>query len=338
MKIIKVPLFHNRADINIHIYKIGKAAIAIRNSSDVTKPTVITQHQAEVTINGLTADEITSLRELEELMKSKMTGTGKKGTAQEADNMLTRFMADMENAKVAGFILQKWISDHRIWKCCQHYLQKNKSELKFDKIDNNEVWNKVVDEFINKFKEDAAPSTGSSFAGASNKFAVDVYCAAIARFKAKLPNMTVDDFFKAMEIVSAFLKMSSISKVNWASMIIANSKFKLFFSQLDEANQLYDNPGKITRPRLYACASSLFPAYEPLALFGVESRMAKIPKIIAAIYTIEKEKKVISEMYKSTSTSEHLIHLLLALGSTYPYVYNRNAIEGSVRNTAFNLN
>lgn len=141
-----------------------------------------------------------------------------------------------------------------------------------------------------------------------------------------------------MQKISDFLKMSSISKINWVKLVAVQTKFESFLGNLDEANQLYDNPGKITRPRLFACASSLYPAYEPLAVFGVANRLATVPKMIALIYKIEKEKGSLSTIAKTTRTSEHLVHLLLTLGAQYPYVYNRNGISKSVRDVHFNLN
>lgn len=316
---------------------IGKAATALRNSNDDLKATVIHENQPEVTISGLSVEEVTNLKELEKLLRTKMSGQGKKGNAEQANEMLKEFLNDMEKAKLTGSLSDKWTQHNRIWKCCQHYKQKNDGlELTYAKT-NDDLWNKVVDDF-NKRKLEPAPTAGNTLSGAANKFSVDVYCATISQFKHKLPSLNIDDFLHGMRIVSAFLQCSSIKRGHWSKIVVIQEKYRPFFGSIDEVSDLYDNPGKITRPRLFACAASLYKASEPLALFGVQNRLASIPKMIALIYRIEKEKGCISNEQRTSSTSEHLLHVLLTLGSKHQYVHNRNNIKGSVREVKFHLN
>lgn len=321
---------------------IGAAAVKLRESQDDSRLTIIRESTKEVTISGLTAAEIANLKELHELVLLKMQGSGQKGSAEKANQMVREFKDDMELAKIDNTFPSKWIKNHGVWKCVQHELQKGR-KLEYTVDDNGvldkDKWTLVVAEF-NKHKDDAIPAQGSGLANASNKFAVDVYCAAINRYKStiKQQDQSKDNFLILMKMVSAFLNKSSIKKTEWLHFIKANSNYKAFFNGLDEANYLYDNPGKLTRARLFACASSLYSAPEPLSLFGVENRLAIIPKMIARIYEIEKKFNIIDKQKGTTSTSEHLCHLLLTLGSNNPYVYNRNEIPSSIRDTKFNLN
>lgn len=321
---------------------IGAAAVKLRESQDDSRLTIIRASTKEVTIAGLSAAEIVSLKELHDLVLLKMQGNGQKGNAEKANQMVREFKDDMELAKTDNTFPAKWIKNHGIWKCVQHEAQHGRN-LEYTVDDagvlNKEKWALVVAEF-NKHKDDAVPAQGTGLANASNKFAVDVYCAAINRYKATvaLKDQSKENFLDLMKMVSAFLNKSSIKKSEWLHFIKANSDYKSFLSGLDEANYLYDNPGKLTRARLYACASSLYSAPEPLSLFGVENRLAIIPKMIAKIYEIEKKFNVIDKQKGTTSTSEHLCHLLLTLGSNNPYVYNRNEIPSSIRDTKFHSN
>lgn len=321
---------------------IGDAAVKLRESQDDARLTIIRESVKEVTIAGLTAAEIASLKELHELVLLKMQGTGQKGSAEKANQMVREFKDDMELAKTDNTFPSKWVKNHGVWKCVQHELQKGrKLEFTVDDagVHDKAKWALVVAEF-ERHKNDAIPAQGSGLANASNKFAVDVYCAAINRYKNTIDekNQSKDDFLLLMKMVAAFLNKSSIKKTEWLHFIKANSNYKNFLNGLDEANYLYDNPGKLTRARLYACASSLYSAPEPLSLFGVENRLAIIPKMIAKIYDIEKKFNIIDKQKGTTSTSEHLCHLLLTLGANNPYVYNRNKIPSSIRDTKFNLN
>lgn len=139
-------------------------------------------------------------------------------------------------------------------------------------------------------------------------------------------------------MVAAFLNKSSIGKTEWLSFVRANEWYKPFFAGIEEANFLYENPGKLSRARLFACTSSLFLTPEPLALFGVKDRLATIPKMIAKIYETEKKFNIVDKQKGTTSTSEHLCHLLLTIGGNNAYVWNRNKIPKSIRETKFHLN
>lgn len=175
----------------------------------------------------------------------------------------------------------------------QHERQHNR-ELAYREDDltakNKAGWKLVVAEF-DKHKTDAVPQQNSGLANASNKFSVDVYCATINRYKTTISEdkQSWEHFLSEMQMVSAFLNKSSIKKTEWLSFIRCNPDYKHFFSGIEEANFLYDNPGKLTRARLFACASSVYAAPEPLALFGITERLALIPKMIAQIYAIEKK-------------------------------------------------
>lgn len=321
---------------------IGDAAVAIRLGKDDSKMTVITEGTAEVNVAGLGPEEITNLKELQTLVLTKMQGTGEKGSAEKANQMVKEFKNDMELAKIDNTFPSRWIHNHGVWKCVQHELQAGR-QLGYTENDAGVVdkagWKKVVDEF-NKHKDDAIPQQNTSLSNASNKFAVDVYCATINRYKTTIlqAKQNWEHFLRAMQLVSAFLRKSSIKKTEWLAFIRSNEEYKPFFAGIEEANYLYDNPGKLTRARLFACASSVYKAPEPLALFGVENRLAIIPKMIAKIYVTEKKFNIIDKQKGTTSTSEHLFHLLLTLGSANAYVWNRNRIPKSIRETKFNLN
>lgn len=322
--------------------KIGEAAIAIRSKNDDSKMTIITEGTAEVTIAGLGPEEITNLKELQTLVLAKMQGTGEKGSAEKANQMVKEFKNDMELAKIDNTFPSRWIRNHGVWKCVQHEQQSGR-QLVYTEADAGAVdpagWKKVVEEF-NKHKDDAIPQQNTTLANASNKFAVDVYCATINRYRVNMTPAAQSwaHFLRSMQLVSAFLRKSSIKKTEWLAFIRSNEAYKPFFAGIEEANYLYDNPGKLTRARLFACASSVFKAPEPLALFGVQNRLAVIPKMIAKIYVTEKKFNIIDKQKGTTSTSEHLFHLLLTLGSTNAYVWNRNKIPKSIRETKFNLN
>lgn len=324
--------------------KIGQAALAIRTANNATKHTVITENQVEVTIAGLTADEIKSLKELHELVLAKMQASGEKGGAENANQMVAAFKQDMECAKIDNTFPYKWIKNHGVWKCCQHEKQKG-GEIVYSADDpsvkeaNREAWKKVVEEF-NKHKDDAIPQKSSLLAGASNKFSVDIYCATINRYRNVIPEneRSWEDLLNALEVLSGFMGKSSIKKQDWLHFLGRNTKYKKFFSDLDESNFLYDNPGKLTKARLFACVSSVHKAPDSLALFGVNNRLEMIPKMIAKIYDIEKENNIIDKAKGTTSTSEHLCHVLLTLGATNSYVHHRNQIPKSIREVKFNLN
>lgn len=322
--------------------EIGNAAVKIRQANEQTKLTVITEGVKEVTIAGLTAEEIIQLKELHELVIAKMQGTGQKGNAERANKMVEEFKSDMEFAKIDNTFPSKWIKNHGVWKCVQHELQAGRN-LDYSEDDEGaldlEAWKKVV-EIFNNHKDDAPPQTGTTLQGASNKFAVDVYCATINRYKNKIPvgQQSWAHFKMLLQKVSAHQNKSSIKKSEWLLFIAANENCKPFFVGIDEGNSLYDNPGKLTKARLFACSASVFPAPEPLALFGVKDRLSKIPKMIAAIYEVEKKFNIIDKNKGTTSNSEHLCHLLLTLGSQHAYVWNRNHISHSIREITFNLN
>lgn len=322
--------------------QIGDAAVAIRNADEQTRLTVIRNAQVEVTLDGLTADEIIALKELHDLVLSKMQGNGVKGSAEKANQMVVEFKNDMELAKIDNTFPTRWLKNHGVWKCCQHELQKGLI-LNYTYDDAGVVdkakWKLIVDEF-NKHKDNAIPQQGSGLMNSSNKFAVDVYCAAVNRYKNTIEQgkQSFQHFLNSLKLIAAFLNKSSIKKTEWIHFVAANSEYRAFYSGLDDGNFLYDNPGKLTRARLFACASSLFRAPEPIALYCVGERLGTIPKMIVKIYNIEKKFNIIDKTKGTTSTSEHLCHLLLTLGSTNPYVFNRNKIPTSIREVKFNLN
>lgn len=259
-----------------------------------------------------------------------MQGTGQKGSAEKANQMVKEFKSGMELAKIDNTFPTRWIKNHGVWKCVEHEKQHGRILNYTDNdtgILDREAWKKMVAEF-NTHINDAIPQQNSALANASNKFAVDVYCATINRYKTTIAtaSQSWEHFLKGMRILSAFLQKSSIKKSEWLAFIRSNEEYKKFFAGIEEANFLYDNPGKLTRARLFACASSVFKAPEPLAMFGVENRLGLIPKMICTIYMIEKKFNIIDQQKGTSSTSEHLCHLLLTLGGNNAYVWNRNHI------------
>lgn len=290
---------------------IGTAAIKIREYSDETKMTIIRNGQASVTIGGLTAAEIMSLRALHTIVTTKMTGGQNTGNAEKAAKMVDDFKSDMEHAKKDNTFPMRWTANNGVWRCVEHEKQKGRILTYTDGdagVIDREAWKEVVVKF-NHYKNDAVAQPGMALANASNKFAVDVYCAAINRYRKTTleKDRNFPHFYRAMEILAAWLNKTSIKKSEWLTFMASNKAYKAFFDRLDEANTLYDNPGKLTRSRAFACASSLFPAPEPLALFGVSNRMDLIPKMIVQIYDLETRANIIDVRKGTTSTSEHLL-------------------------------
>lgn len=123
--------------------KIGEAATQVRMANPVSQLTIIREGQAEVTITGLTPDEISGLKELHALVLEKMQGSGKKGSPEKANQMVADFKADMELAKIDNTFPTRWIKNHGVWKCVQHEAQHGRNLIYTDDdpgVLNKEAW------------------------------------------------------------------------------------------------------------------------------------------------------------------------------------------------------
>lgn len=318
---------------------IGDAAVQIRKEANMGL-SVITTNNVSVTLQGLSAAEVTCLNELLTLLHKKMVVGGSVAPKTgDATQMVRDFLADMEIAKTTGIILPKYLKAHKIWAIYQHASQKGIDMSAIEKTGDND-WDDLVTVIENR-KMEAKPNTEGATLNMANKFAVDTFAVTINHVRETVVEgeRTLDNILKLLERVAAFTKSSSISSLAWDNFIKSkkNTAFTAFFANLTDGNTLYDNPGKLTKNRLIACAGCLFPSYDPTAIFCTNDRRTATPKLIAEIYTLEKENDDISPDPATTSTSEHLLHLLLCLGDNFSYANNRNHIPSSVRNTKFTI-
>lgn len=316
---------------------IGDAAVTIRTAAGMAM-TVVTTSNTSVTLSGLNAPEIASLNELLTLLHKKMVvGGSAPAKAGDPKDMVNGFIHDMMIAKDIGSLPQKYYKPHKVWAIYQCAGQKKITMPDWEKS-TDLAWNKIVDD-IAKLSEDAKADTTGASLNMANKFAIDTFCVVINHYLDTMPEngRSLADLTKILSKVARFTQATSVSSLAWNNFIKAQPLHKSFLASLTDGNLLYDNPGKLTKGRLMACAGCLYMSYDETAVFGTSNKTTNVPKLIAEIYNLEKESDEISPDSGVTSTSEHMLHLLLCLGENYTYAYNRNKIPHSVRNTKFQI-
>lgn len=311
--------------------KIAAAAIQLRNDPLSLKMTVVEDSPDIVKMTELSFDEFNALRELDWLLRHKSDQKTPMLSSKQFDNdeMLKQFLEDMTNAEFLGFLPSSWYEGHRMWKCAQLYKKQHHMNLMFVKQSGNENWNNIVDDFETKVLEGQILSHENS----CNKFAVDIYCCTINKFKEVYPGKDSEDFLLCMKKVACFLNMSSISSRNWYGFVASERMFGEFLSSIEKEDYGYCNPGKLTKKRLFSCASSVFRAIEPTAAFCLRDRLKIVPQMITKIFYIEKGARYLSLDHSDISVSEHLFHVLTVLGSNNQYVHNRNSIPRAFKAT-----
>lgn len=315
---------------------IGDAAVAIRKSSTLTASSVITANLPIVKIDGLTADEINNIKTLHTLLIAKMSANGKGSAKQgDTDQMLKDFKNDLSLISKTKCLSPSWFEKFRIWKVEQIAISK-KSPIDWPTDSDDPIVAALIKR-INEAKEIAPPNQDGEMANVANKFAVDSIICTINHYKTKVKSGKVEDFLSLMESIAAFTRSIKVGKIAWLKFVSNFPVEAAFFNDITTGNVLYDNPGKLTKQRLISCAACLFESAEPTAMFGNTNTTVKIPQMISKVYAIEVKYNVISKEPDTTSTCEHLLHLLLALGSNYSYAFNRNHIPNSVRNVKFEV-
>lgn len=317
--------------------EIADCAIALRASSVDSAASVITTNMPQITLNGLNAIESVNMKKLHDLLIRKMS-QGKQ-TATDPDSarkMLSDFKNDIEVSKVTLVLPHKWAVGNRIWKINEISKQFEGHEFDFSKYDVGAGW-KDVKALIESLKDDKPTDANHQMQQMSNKFAVDAFAVVINHYKKTLPeaNQSLQNLLDLLKIVAAFTTTSSISKIAWSGLTQKHkASYPGFFDALTTANLLYDNPAKLTKSRLFSCAATLFLSYDPTAVFA-KRNLNTVPRMIVAIFALEEKYNEISNEQNTTSTSEHMMHLLLSVGEQFSYAYNRNAIPNSVRTVRF---
>lgn len=322
---------------------IAAAAVAIRMQNALSAGSVITEHTAVVNIVGLQPAEVACLTELHNLVIGKMTKGQTATTPGQADQMLNEFIADIDVMKATGVIPSKWIVKNRVWKCHEHAKRVGKTIPPLTADTEHKCSAAVWAEFLTSMNAaiaDALPDDPTMMPAMSNKFSIDPLAVVINRFKTEMPEVkrTWAEFLRFIEVIAIWTLQSSVSKLNWTRFVTVNTEWTPVLKGLSEASTLYDNPAKMTKNRLFACAGVCHPSSDPTAIFGSRDRLGAVPKLIALIYDIEKKGKEISSEPGQTSDSEHLFHLMMTMGSNYSYAFNRSMIKGSIRETKFNVN
>lgn len=318
------------------VIAIGDAAVAIREAAKVGH-TVIQKNFPSVTLKKMTAQEVELLAELNMLLKTKMIISGKPAEPQgDPVQMVNDFIHDLTVAKVTGVMPIKYEKNHRIWALFQCAEQNDIDLDKHLELTNDEDWNAVVKQ-IRARSTEAKANIAERTRTMANKYAVDVFAATINHYKRTVEEseQSLEGLKQCLRKLATFTTSTSVDRVSWDRML---PRFKEhdFVQGLNNGNSLYDNPGKLTKARLISCAGCLFKSYDPTAIFCTKLATTSVPKLIVEIFQLEKQYKVINVLPSTTSTSEHLLHLLFCLGDDYTYMYNRNKIPSSVRNTTFN--
>lgn len=319
---------------------IADAAKEIRTKENITAPTVIVNNHPEVKIENLSQDEIKSLKSLHTVLTAKLTGsTGENKTKNPgaALEMARDFINDMKIISSTKILPTKWLVNNRIWKCFEVAKANNLQIVLPQRVQGEDPINDIVD-LIEKHKiDEPAKQSDKPTVAFANKFSVDPVVCVISHYKKSIKkgDQSYDDFIELMNMVAAFTRMSSISVNSWFNFTRANKKYTSFWDGITLNNVLYDNPGKMTKARLFSCAGLVTHAYVETAAFGCQNVMSKIPKLICSIYKLDQEYNQIGTDKGTTSTSEHLLHLLLSLGGQFSYICNRNFIPKSVRDVKF---
>lgn len=317
--------------------EIGNAAVEIRKVAGKAN-SVITENFPKVTLSGLEASEVEQLNELITLLHKKMiVGNQKAATTGNPTQVVYEFIEDVKRSKVTGMIPPKYYKAHKIWAIFMHASQKGIA-IEFEEDETNEEYMAILHQ-IDTLKNDAKPNNEGATLNMANKFAVDAFAATISHFKEHQPeaSRTLDSLNTILKKAAVFTQNTSVGGTAWAAFVKAQKNYTNFLNGLTDGNSLYDNPAKLTKARFLACAGCMYPSADPTAIFGAADHTKAVPKLIAGIYSLEKENGEISDIVGTTSTAEHTLHLLLCLGERFNYGYNRNHIPHSVRQTTFQI-
>lgn len=173
--------------------------------------------------------------------------------------MVHDFIHDLNLAKEIGILPDKYNKPHKVWAIFQHAEQKG-IPIQYKK-NGDKNWDAIVDN-IDKLKVDAKPNTEGATLNMANKFAVDTFAATINHYVVTIPEAerSANKLKALLKKIAAFTKMSSISTNSWIAFTKKQEGFEAFLNNLTVDNSIYDNPGKLTRSRLIACAGCLFPS------------------------------------------------------------------------------
>lgn len=177
---------------------------------------------------------------------------------------------------------------------------------------------------INLLKDNAKPNDQAQTLNMANKFAVDAFAVVNNHYKIIHPQnkQNVEDSLGLLIKIAAFTNFTSVGTQSWANFVRLQTDHATFLANLTTANTIYDNPGKLTKARLIACAGCLYRSCDPTAIFMTTDHSHAVPRLISQIYILEKENDEISDIVGTTSNSEQALHLLLCLGERFNYGYN----------------
>lgn len=325
---------------------IANAAVRIREENTQTATTVIKKSNAEVPLDGLDLSELDRLDALRKLVVSKMTGKPAPSVSQanNADQMVHCMNDDIKAIKITGFIPEKYLVNHYIWRCYEHARRKGieieDMSLESDHSCDNNIWIKIVDRWDLERKNAKPDSVDSSdLQKSANKFSVDVLVTYINTYKTQVDSdiQSCDHALSILKRVAAYTTLTTIGKSVWTQFLDANQDIKSICDGFNVKFKLFDNPGKLTKNRLFACAATVFKACDETSVFatGGRVRQTQVPKLIVKIYQIEERAGEIVQHTGHTSTCEHMLHILLTLGSSNNYAYNRNMIPSSAKDVMF---
>lgn len=314
---------------------IANAATALRAAAPGT---IKTTANVSVNVASASAPSVVLLAELHRLVISKMTGNSNAPSAGAAE-MFEDFKSDLTGSLVSGMIPESWYKNQKIWKMCK-YAEDNQQllpEITEDKpercLASAAAWAAFYTKF-NRVKQ-MAPTANAARVGGSNKFAVDSWVCTIAHFKKIQEAVTVEKVLTILTQVSNFTNMSRIGILEWNAFCQTLGGDSQFVTSVATGEGLYDNPAKMTRARLFACAATVSQSSDPTSIFALPNVSEIAMNLLAEIYKIEKDGGIIKPTRNTTSTSEHLMHLLLTLGNGNGYWMNRNNIPTSARAVNF---
>lgn len=142
------------ADLSVRIEQataIANAAVKIREANVATASTVIRASNATVLLDGLDVAELDALETLRRVVVAKMTGKPAPVVSQvnNADQMVLNMNEDIKAIKITGFIPEKYLVNHYIWRCYQHAARKGIRVEEFEQTSahscNEAVWKCIVE-------------------------------------------------------------------------------------------------------------------------------------------------------------------------------------------------
>lgn len=328
---------------------VSDAYIALRNGAGL-QDTIIANNMVNVSLSGVTAANSLLLVELEDLVKRKMSGRMNAPAQNVAASaqMVNDLVADLNLAMETGDLPGNYFRNNRLWKIHQAAARLNPAVLiqalpgvkPPDCPRSDAQWTTFVQRYNTEVAR--APEGGvvgaGQFAGASNKFAVDVWCCFIMHCKTINNNVTLETMLQILRDIANYTRQSRIGGLEWNRMVTRMGVNSAYIAGLNARFTLWDNPAKLTKNRLMACAATLFHSADSTFIFSVPQMSTLSSGLIASIYKIEKDAGLVIESKAETSTSEHLMHLLLVMGTDNGFWMNRNQIPGSARQVTFTIN